>query len=183
MECVAPLLCESKCRGASTERKRFLSRQLVVSFVGVSRLKHDAHFWYRRSLVASRVRLIRLSKLASLSCWWIVEIDFWLVVTKGLMNIYSLYIQRASTQGWQFDFLKPNFEILTFFNALVFFLKIKEKARENLFFSVGKFWLWQSIVRAAYSLQIPPDESLWQFRMQRILQRSYCCPKNSRCVS
>jgi len=46
------------------------------------------------------------------------------------------------------------------------------------FFSVGKTWLWQNIVWAAYSLQTSSDESLWLCRVQRTSQRFFCCPKN-----
>jgi len=46
-------------------------------------------------------------------------------------------------------FLKPDFEILAFFEHLWLFLEMK-KARQNLafsgFFSVGKAWLWENIV-------------------------------------
>jgi len=59
--------------------------------------------------------------------------------------------------------LKPDFEILAFFERLWLFWKSK-KARKNLafsgFLSVGKAWLWKNIVRAAYSLQISPEKSL-----------------------
>ena len=52
-------------------------------------------------------------------------------------------------QSGQFGFFKPDFEILAFFEHLWL----------SGFFSVGKTWLCQNIVWAAYSLQISSDES------------------------
>jgi len=51
-----------------------------------------------------------------------------------------------------------------------------------LFFFVGKAWLWQSMAWVAYLLQTSSDESLWLHKVQRILQRLYCCLKNPRCI-
>jgi len=43
--------------------------------------------------------------------------------------------------------LKPDFEILTFFNALGLFWKQKTKKTDKIWlFSGGKVWLWQNIV-------------------------------------
>jgi len=44
----------------------------------------------------------------------------------------------------------------------------QEKSFFSGFFTVGKTWLWQNIVWAAYLLQIASDESLWPCKMQRI---------------
>ena len=80
-------------------------------------------------------------------------------------------------------FLKPDFEILTFFNALGLFWKQKTKKTDKIWlFSGGKVWLWQNIVWAAYSLHISSDESLWPCSVQRILQRFYCCAENDRYI-
>jgi len=46
------------------------------------------------------------------------------------------------------------------------------------FFSVEKTCLWKNIVWDAYPLQTSYDESLWPRKVQRILQRFFCCPKN-----
>jgi len=50
--------------------------------------------------------------------------------------------------------LKPDFEILAFFERLWLFMEIKKSQTKSDFFSVGKAWLWKNIVRAAYSLQM-----------------------------
>ena len=77
-----------------------------------------------------------------------------------------------------------DFEILAFLTHLPFFGKQKKPDKIWLF-SVGKAWLCQTIVWAAYSAQISSDESPWPWpcSVQRIWQRFYCCPKNDRCIS
>jgi len=77
-------------------------------------------------------------------------------------------------------FMKPGLEILAFFNTSGFSGSIKSLIKSR-FFIIGKVWLWQNIVWAAYSYQISFDESLWPRGVHRILQRFYCCPKNDRC--
>jgi len=60
-------------------------------------------------------------------------------------------------------FLKPDFEILAFFNSLGVFDFQKQPDKIWLFlafFSVGKAWLWLHVVWAACLLQTSSDESL-----------------------
>jgi len=55
-------------------------------------------------------------------------------------------------------FLKPDFEILAFFNAL--FCENQRKQTKSGFFwlfSVGKAWLWQSIVYLCLTMQDPKN--------------------------
>jgi len=48
---------------------------------------------------------------------------------------------------------------------------MENKDKKIWLFSVGKAWLRQNIVWAAYSLQISSDESPWPRSVQRILQK------------
>jgi len=65
---------------------------------------------------------------------------------------------------------------------LDFFFLVKKSQTKSCFISVGKAWLWKSIIWAAYSLQTSSDESLWLCRVQGILHKFFCCPKNTWCI-
>jgi len=58
----------------------------------------------------------------------------------------------AHTQVANLVFLKPDFEILAFFEHLWLFLEIKKSRTKSGFFSVGKAWTWKNVVGAAYSI-------------------------------
>jgi len=95
-----------------------------------------------------------------------------------------LRINQSTELSCQFGFFEVEFEILAFFQRTWLFLKIlKIKKPDKIcpflaFSQWERAWLWHNIVWGAYSLQISFDESQWPCRVQRILRRIYCCPKN-----
>jgi len=76
-------------------------------------------------------------------------------------------------------FLKPDFEILAVFNALGFFWKWK-KARYHLtfsdFFQLERLGSGKTLSKLHIHYKFLLT-SLWPCRVQRILQRFFCCPK------
>ena len=97
-----------------------------------------------------------------------------LFVTAVMWSVH--YVSWNSHEGCQFGSFEARFWNSGFLKAIYFLWKAKSQTNDG-FFAVGKAWLWQNIVWAAYSLQISSDESIWPRRAQRILQRFYCFPK------
>ena len=105
------------------------------------------------------------------------------LITGLVMQQLPLPNNGGLMQGCQFGIFEAKFWNSGFFDALGIFWKSKILVKIWLFFyyffqSERLGWPWQNIVWAAYSLQISSDGSLWPYRVQRILQRFYCCPKN-----
>jgi len=98
-----------------------------------------------------------------------------------LVYKYIVLWKHALSRVANLAFLKPDVEILTFFQRTWLFLKIERSQTKSGFFgffSVGKAWLWQNI-----ELHIHYKPFLtWACKVQRALQRFYCCFKNVRCI-
>ena len=113
-------------------------------------------------------RLLSTAKIVNSFCPILSPV--WYIVRKVIV-LKRWEFNSCTGEGPQYRvansaFLKADFEILAF-------LKIKKSETKSGFFwifSVGKAWLRQSIVWAAYSLQISSDESLgegWANRVPR----------------
>ena len=80
-------------------------------------------------------------------------------------------------------FLKPDFEILTFFEHLWLFYSIK-KTNEIWLFSVGKVWLWKKHCLSCIfitNLFCNKSVAMQGNEGAQNIEIFYCCPKNDRC--
>ena len=83
-------------------------------------------------------------------------------------------------------FLKPDFKILTFFEHLWLFWKLKKKQKNKIWlFSVRKAWLWKTLseLHIDYKSLLKKVYSLTTICRvhKKILKIFCCCSKNDRC--